>query len=100
MGSSIGVRASGDSGTHYSRLGPAGHTSRRPDKRSSSSIYRPTIDRDGLPGDEIAVARGEEDERPDEVLRDFVAADRPALNHRPPRLLDMRAVLQDRVAHH
>src|SRR5689334_16996882 len=73
----------------------------RPSRQRSSglSINRPAVDRDGLAGDEIALGRGEEDERADQVLRQLVATQRPARDHGGARLLDVGAVLQDRVAH-
>src|SRR6516164_9772088 len=67
--------------------------------RQGSSIDRAAVDRDGLAGYEIALGRGEEHERADEVFRQLVAPQRPTRHHRSARLLDMRAVLQDRVAH-
>src|SRR5712692_8257054 len=48
---------------------------------SNSGVYRSAVDRDGLPGDEVAVARGEKNERAEEVRRHLVAADGSALQH-------------------
>src|ERR1700736_2188771 len=45
-----------------------------------SGIHVAAVDRDGLAGDEVAVGRGEKDERAEEVLRMLVARQRARLH--------------------
>src|SRR5262245_14703215 len=76
----------------------AGMTVEMPCPLFVSSIHRPAVDCDGLPGDEIALRRRKKDQGPDQVGRIGITLDGAALDRVVARALDMgRVVLDDAV---
>src|SRR5882724_299395 len=57
-----------------------------------SGIYGPTIDRDGLPGDEVALPRGKKNERAEKVFGIGIALERAALDRRLPGRANMAGI--------